>query len=142
MAEKTYNTGRVVGWSTYEEFLKETGYDPNKITNYIYNTLVTYGVTRIVELAADGWVPSHGGKFYVQTVKVSGASWGAVPIVGLDYEHYLDVFTEPKKTSDDTENADVTDKNAIEEAIGNVFGVYVSDENGKNLYLQFHLTVI
>lgn len=131
MAEKTYNTGRVVGWSTYEEFLKETGYDPNVITNYIYNTLVTYGVTRIVELAADGWIPSHGGKFYVQTVKVSGASWGAVPIVGLDYEHYLDVFTEPKKTSDDTENVDVTDKNAIEEAIGNVFGVYVSDENGK-----------
>lgn len=135
MAEKTYNTGRVVGWSTYEEFLKETGADPNVITSYMYNTLVTYGVTRVVELSSreDAWKPSKGGQFYTQTVRVQGASWGAVPIVGIDYESYLDVFTDPHKSSQDVESVDVVEKSALEEAIGNIFAVYVSDAEGKKM---------
>lgn len=134
MAEKTYNTGRVVGWSTYEEFLKETQADPNVITNFIYNTLVTYGVARRVELkpgeAADAWKPSNGGQFYTQTIRVQGASWGAVPIVGLDYESYVDVFTNPSSSTVGTESIDAEEKDAIETAVGNIFGVYVSDAHG------------
>lgn len=132
MAEKTYNTGRVVGWSTYEEFLKETGTDPNSITNYIYNTLVTYGVTRRVELQASegAWKLSHGGKFYTQTIRVKGASWGAVPIVGLDYESYMDVFSSPTTSETNVEQLDEIEKSSLEEAVGNIFTVYVSDENG------------
>ncbi len=131
MAEKTYNTGRVVGWSTYEEFLKETGADPNVITNYIYQTLVTYGVTRVVELIPGQWVESNGGQFYTQTVRVPGASWGAVPIVGIDYESYEDVFANPAATDAPTEQTDALEKADLEEAVGNIFAVYVSDATGK-----------
>lgn len=130
MAEKTYNTGRVVGWSAYEEFLKETGADPNIITNYVYQTLVTYGVTRIVELTPGNWVASHGGQFYTQTIRVQGASWGAVPIVGLDYESYLNVFNNPSSSTAGAESIDAEEKDAIETAVGNIFGVYVSDAQG------------
>lgn len=131
MAEKTYNTGRVVGWSTYEEFLKETGADPNVITNYIYQTLVTYGVTRVVELIPGQWVESNGGQFYTQTVRVPGASWGAVPIVGIDYESYENVFANPAATDKLTEQTDAIEKADLEEAVGNIFAVYVSDSRGK-----------
>lgn len=130
MAEKTYNTGRVVGWSAYEEFLKETGADPNIITNYVYQTLVTYGVTRVVELSPGRWVASHGGQFYTQTIRVPGASWGAVPIVGIDYESYVDVFTNPTSSTEEAEHKDTIEKDDLEEAIGNIFGVYVSDSIG------------
>lgn len=133
MAEKTYNTGRVVGWSAYEEFLKETGADPNIITNYVYQTLVTYGVTRIVELNPGNWVASHGGQFYTQTIRVQGASWGAVPIVGLDYESYLDVFNNPSSSTAGAESIDAEEKDAIETAVGNIFGVYVSDARGNKV---------
>lgn len=133
MAEKTYNTGRVVGWSAYEEFLKETGADPNIITNYVYQTLVTYGVTRIVELTPGNWVASHGGQFYTQTIRVQGASWGAVPIVGLDYESYLDVFNNPSSSTAGVESIDAEEKDAIETAVGNIFGVYVSDARGNKV---------
>lgn len=130
MAEKTYNTGRVVGWSAYEEFLKETGADPNTITNYVYQSLVTYGVTRVVELIPGNWVASHGGQFYTQTVRVPGASWGAVPIVGIDYESYVDMFANPTTSTEDVEQKDTVEKDDLEEAIGNIFGVYVSDAIG------------
>ena len=130
MSERTYNTGRVVGWSSYEEFLKETGIDPNVITPFIYQTLVTYGVTRLVALSATGWQESTGGKFFTQTVQVPGASWGAIPIIGLDYESYLTVFDDPTSSTSTTEELDEQDKAALEQAIGNVFSVYVSDENG------------
>lgn len=134
MADKTYNTGRVVGWSTYEEFLKETQLDPNSITNYVYSTLVTYGVTRRVALnpgeGSDAWKASGGGLFYIQTVRVPGASWGAVPIVGMDYEAYLNVFSDPAHTSSTVEEADVTKKEIIEKALANIFSVYVSDADG------------
>ena len=133
MAEKTYNTGRVVGWSSYEEFIRETGVDPTVVSNYVYQTMVAYGVTRRVQLAADGWVPTEGGKFYRQTIQVPGASWGAVPIIGLDYESYLDVFTHPSSTSEASESADETDKQALEAAIGNIFTVYVSDSSGNKV---------
>ena len=133
MAEKTYNTGRVVGWSAYEEFLKETGADPNIITNYVYQTLVTYGVTRIVELTPGNWVASHGGQFYTQTIRVQGASWGAVPIVGLDYESYLDVFNNPSSSTAGAESIDAEEKDAIETAVGNIFSVYVSDARGNKV---------
>lgn len=130
MAEKTYNTGRVVGWSAYEEFLKETGADPNTITNYVYQTLVTYGVTRVVELIPGNWVASHGGQFYTQTIRVPGASWGAVPIVGVDYESYVDMFTNPTSSTEKAEQKDTIKKEDLEEAVGNIFGVYVSDSIG------------
>lgn len=130
MAEKTYNAGRVVGWSTYEEFLKETGADPNTITNYVYQTLVTYGVTRVVELIPGNWVASHGGQFYTQTIRVPGASWGAVPIVGVDYESYVDMFANPTSSTEESEQKDTIEKEDLEEAVGNIFGVYVSDSMG------------
>ena len=131
MIEKTYNTGRVVGWSSYEEFLKETGTDPSVITPFIYQTLVTYGVTRLVELPAAGWIQSAGGKFYTQTIRVPGASWGAVPIIGLDYDAYMTLFEDPEDSTEARDELDEQDKNAIEDAIGNVFTVYVSDEDGR-----------
>ena len=130
MAEKTYNTGRVVGWSAYEEFLKETGADPNTITNYVYQTLVTYGVTRIVELIPGNWVASHGGQFYTQTIRVPGASWGAVPIVGVDYESYVDMFANPTSSTEESEQKDTIEKEDLEDAVGNIFGVYISDSVG------------
>ena len=139
--EKTYNLGRAVGWSNYEEFLKENpNVDPATVTRFVYETLVTYGVTRVVELSATDWHSSNGGLFYTQTIRVPGASWGAVPIVGLDYEYYMQVFTNPaalgmtddqKKAEASAEVDDVTDKNAVETAIGNIFGVYVSDSQGR-----------
>lgn len=130
MANRTYNTGRVVGWSTYEEFLKETGVSPSDLSSYMYNTLVTYGVTRVVDLSTDAWTTTNGGKFYTQTVEVSGASWGAVPIVGVSYEAYLDVISSPTTTDEAAEVLDIADKEAIEEAVGNIFAVYVSDAQG------------
>ena len=130
--KKTYNLGRAVGWSNYEEFLKENPtIDPAKVTRYIYETLVTYGVTRVVELVPGNWVASNGGKFYTQTVKVPGASWGAVPIVGIDYEYYLDMFANPTESKAEVEEVDTVEKEDLEEAIGNIFGVYVSDSNGR-----------
>ena len=139
--EKTYNLGRAVGWSNYEEFLKENpNVDPATVTRFVYETLVTYGVTRVIELSATDWHSSNGGLFYTQTIRVPGASWGAVPIVGLDYEYYMQVFTNPaalgmnddqKKAEASAEIDDVTDKNAVETAIGNIFGVYVSDSQGR-----------
>lgn len=138
MAEKTYNTGRVVGWSTYEEFLKETGADPNIITNYIYQTLVTYGVTRIVTLSADRkqWKQHSNDNttFYTTTVRVPGASWGAVPIVGIHYDTYIDTFYEGGEGSyKDAKPEEAYDKEALEKAVGNIFTCYVSDANGKRV---------
>lgn len=131
MAQKTYNTGRVVGWSSYEEFLKETGADPSQISRYIYQTMVTYGVTRIVELSPGNWLASNGGQFYTQTVRVPGASWGAVPIVGLDYTNYLDVLLDPTTSTESVEQTDALEKSDLEAAVKTIFTVYVSDENGK-----------
>lgn len=129
--EKTYNVGRVVGWSAYEEFLKENpDIDPSKVTRYVYQTLVTYGVTRVVELIPGAWVSSHGGQFYTQTIRVPGASWGAVPVVGIDYDAYVDVFTAPGSSTEKAEQKDAIKKDDLEEAIGNIFGVYVSDSVG------------
>lgn len=129
--KKTYNVGRVVGWSAYEEYLKENpDVDPSKLTRYVYQTLVTYGVTRVVELIPGAWVRSHGGQFYTQTVRVPGASWGAVPIVGIDYDAYVDVFTKPGSSTEAAEQKDAIEKDDLEEAVGNIFGVYVSDSVG------------
>lgn len=134
VAEATYNLGRAVGWSTYEEFLKETGADSNVITSYIYSTMVTYGVTRVVELqpgeGSGAWISTHGGQFYRQTIQVPGATWGAVPIVGLDYNFYLGTFAEPDSSTQEMEQIDALEKEAIESAVGNIFAVYVSDEDG------------
>ena len=138
MAEKSFNTGRVVGWSAYEEFIMETGADPSKITNQVYQTLVTYGVTRKVLLSPgiasqpdeEGWTPTHGDQFYTQTVRVPGASWGAVPIIGVDYATFLEVFIRPGSTTTATELVDSEEKQALDEAVGNIFTVYISDEFG------------
>lgn len=136
MAEKTYNTGRVVGWSTYEEFLKETGADPNVITNYIYQTLVTYGVTRIVTLPADRtkWKQHSDDTttFYTTTIRVPGASWGAIPIVGIHYDTYIDKFYDGGDGNyKEAKPEEAYDKETLEKAVGNIFTCYVSDVNGK-----------
>lgn len=136
MAEKTYNTGRVVGWSSYEEFLKETGADPDVITNYIYQTLVTYGVTRIVTLPADRtkWKQhsTDTTTFYTTTIRVPGASWGAIPIVGIHYDTYIDKFyVGGDGNYKEAKPEEAYDKEALEKAVGNIFTCYVSDVNGK-----------
>lgn len=133
MAEKTYNAGRVVGWSAYEEFIRETGTDPGVISSYIYQTLTTYGVSRRVELAANGWEETGGGQFYMQTIEVAGASWGAVPVIGIDYESYMDFFTNPSSTSSTEESIEINDtfeKETLEQSVANIFSVYVSDSHG------------
>lgn len=136
MAEKTYNTGRVVGWSSYEEFLKETDTDPNVITNYIYQSLVTYGVTRIVTLPADRtkWKQHSNDNttFYTTTIRVPGASWGAIPIVGIHYDTYIDNFYSGGEGNyREAKPEEAYDKEALEKAVGNIFTCYVSDSNGK-----------
>lgn len=141
MAEKTYNTGRVVGWSNYEEFIKETGYDPNVITNHVYNTLVTYGVTRVVTLPVRAYqwqahVDSVSGEteptFYTTTVRVPGASWGAIPIVGIDYDTYFRSFYSGGNGKYAEAKSDcIAAKQALEKAIGNIFTCYISDSTGK-----------
>lgn len=140
MEEKTYNLGRVVGWSQYEEFLKENPeLDPQAITPQIYSTLVTYGVTRIVTLPADRelWRMHQDGSadapvFYTTSVRVPGASWGAVPIVGIDYNSYFNSFNpnQEGKYHDIAASAAI-DKDALERAVGNIFTCYISDSNGK-----------
>lgn len=130
MAEKTYNAGRVVGWSAYEEFIRQTGTDPTVISSYIYQTLVTYGVSRRIELLSGNWTPSNGGQFYTQTIEVAGASWGAVPIIGLDYEAYMEVFASPSTTTESDEIDDTFEKDTLEQSVANIFAVYVSDELG------------
>ena len=135
MPTKTYNMGRVVGWSTYEEFLKENpNIDPSKVTSMVYSTMVTYGVTRIVTLpaTANRWQPVQGTDtvFYTATVEVPGATYGAVPIVGINYDYYIRTFKgSAKKYSDATELAG-TNKELLEKAFSCIFTCYVSDANG------------
>lgn len=137
--KKTYNLGRAVGWSNYEEFLKENPtVDASKVTRYIYETLVTYGVTRIVTLPADRnlWY-EHPAKdnekptFYTTTIRVPGASWGAVPIVGINYDTYIDKFYDGGTGKyGDAKPEEAFDKQALEKAVGNIFTCYISDANG------------
>ena len=135
MPTKTYNMGRVVGWSTYEEFLKENpNIDPSKVTSMVYSTMVTYGVTRIVTLpaSATSWQPVQGTDtvFYTATVEVPGATYGAVPIVGINYDYYIRTFKgSAKKYSDATELAG-TNKELLDKAFSCIFACYVSDANG------------
>lgn len=113
----TYNTGRVVGWSTYEEFLRENPtVDPAIVSAQVYQTMVTYGASRKVVLPTTGWA---GTTILTQTVAVPGAIWGAVPIIGLNYED---------NTADEIDSA--TGKSSLEHAFGNVFSCYVSDGSG------------
>lgn len=137
--KKTYNLGRAVGWSNYEEFLKENPtVDSSKVTRYIYETLVTYGVTRIVTLPADRnlWY-EHPAKdnekptFYTTTIRVPGASWGAVPIVGINYDTYIDKFYDGGTGKyGDAKPEEAFDKQALEKAVGNIFTCYISDSKG------------
>lgn len=137
--KKTYNLGRAVGWSNYEEFLKENPtVDPSKVTRYIYETLVTYGVTRIVTLPADRnlWY-EHPTKdkekptFYTTTIRVPGATWGAVPIVGINYDVYIDKFYDGGTGKyGDALPEEAFDKQALEKAVGNIFTCYISDSKG------------
>lgn len=119
MAKETYNTGRVVGWSTYEEFLKQNpDIDPSIVTALVYQTMVTYGAASLVDLPInrESW---SGDVLLTQTVAVPGAIWGVTPIVGLNYTAYQ-------------QNNTVPDKGKIERGISNIFSCYVSDQNGKN----------
>lgn len=135
MSTKSYNMGRVVGWSTYEEFLKENpNIDPNKITSMVYSTMVTYGLTRIVTLPAEAnkWQPTQGTEtvFYTTTVEVPGATFGAVPVVGVNYDYYVREFkSSAHKYSDATEQAGAN-KELLEKAFSCIFTCYVSDVNG------------
>lgn len=122
MAERTYNTGRVVGWSAYEEFLKEyPNIDPSVITEQIYTTAVTFGVTRIVNLPLTNW---SGTNILTKTVAVPGAVWGAVPIAGI----YYDGLT----ALEDTATAATAKEHALE-AAGSIFACYCSDAQGHKL---------
>ena len=117
MSTQTYNTGRVVGWSSYEEFLKQNPeIDPSIITEQVYQTLVTYGAARILEIPMSGW---RGNKILTQTIQVPGAIYGVVPIVGIYYGAAL---------SDTSES--VTQKAKLEGGIKNIFACYVSDSAG------------
>lgn len=135
MPTKTYNMGRVVGWSTYEEFLKENpNIDPSKVTSMVYSTMVTYGLTRIVTIPANAsaWQPSQDTEttFYTATVEVPGATYGAVPVVGINYDYYIRTFkSESKKYSEATTQAG-TNKELLEKAFKCIFTCYVSDANG------------
>ena len=117
MSTKTYNTGRVVGWSTYEEFLKENpSVDPTTITAQVYQTMVTYGAARRVSLPMTGW---SGTTILTQTVAVPGAIWGVVPIVGINYDAYTD-----------DQVGSAAGKVALERAVGTVFSCYTSNSTG------------
>lgn len=132
---KTYNMGRVVGWSNYEEFLKENpNIDPSKITSKVYSTMVTYGVTKVITLPSlrDGWEPAQGEDtvFYTTSVRCSGATYGAVPIVGVNYDYYVRTFKFDKsKYSEATETAGAN-KELLQKAFNCIFTCYVSDGNG------------
>lgn len=128
--------GRVVGWSAYEEFIKEhPDVDTAKLTPQIYTTLCTYGVTRIVE------IPSNPNKwrkhttdettFYTATVKVPGATYGAVPIVGIDYDAYVTDFYpgQSDRYHEALPQAGVNKEN-LEKAFSCIFTCYVSDSLG------------
>lgn len=135
MSTKTYNMGRVVGWSTYEEFLKENpNIDPNKVTPQVYSTLVTYGITRKVLIPSDAieWEPVQGSDttFYTATVGVPGATYGATPIVGINYDAYVHTFkNDVHKYSAATAVAGAN-KELLDKAFQCIFTCYVSDENG------------
>lgn len=120
MATETYNLGRVVGWSTYEQFLLENpNIDPTVITQQVYQTMVTYGVTRRVTLPTTGWT---GDTILHQTIRVYGAEYGVVPIIGIDYERYtLDTDDSPSGKAD------------IERVVGNVFSCYTSNSEGNKV---------
>ena len=132
---KTYNMGRVVGWSTYEEFLKENpNIDSSVITPMVYSTMVTYGVTRVVTIPAEAnkWQPVQGTDtvFYTATVEVPGATFGAVPIVGVNYNYYVNTFKgNNHRYAEATEQAG-TNKELLEKAFRCIFTCYVSDVNG------------
>lgn len=116
MANKTYNCGRVVGWSSYEEFLKENpNVDPNVITEQIFITAVTYGVTRKVELPLTGWTTDDIGLYCIQ---VPGAVWGAVPIVAPDYDAMNATYPTPQA---------VEYREEIDSIMARIFAVYTSN---------------
>lgn len=119
MPTQTYNTGRVVGWSAYEEFLKENpDVDPDIVTAQIYYRAVTYGVSRVVDLPTSGWT---GTTVLKQTVALPGALWGVVPILGIYYEGV--------QALQDTETA-ASNKAKVEGAFSNVFSCFVSNASG------------
>jgi len=128
---QTYNLGRVVGWSTYEQFIKDhPDIDPDVLTESIYQTMVSYGVSRQLVLSLDGWTAQPKAK--VKTIAVPGAVWGVVPIVGIDGTIY-----------DTAEKYD-----EIVSLVGYLIDCYVSDENGNRVlndtspsgYLTFRAT--
>lgn len=119
---KTYNLGRVVGWSAYEEFLKENpNVDPTKITRNIYTDMITYGVSIRVTLNPNiEWTTYSGeqGDLLKRTIPCPGAEWGTVPIIGLDYEQYI-------------LDKDMEKKSLAERAISTIFSAQCSNERGQ-----------
>lgn len=122
MAERTYNAGRVVGWSAYEQFLKEhPDVDPSTITEQIYTSAITFGVTRIVNLPLTDW---SGTNILTKTVAVPGAVWGVVPIASIYYDG-LDALA-------DTDSAGTAKEYALA-AASSIFACYCSDAQGHKL---------
>lgn len=116
MATKTYNTGRVVGWSAYEEFLKEhPEVDPTVITESIYYIAVSYGVTRIVEIPFNSWTTAD---IYLSTIEVPGAVWGVVPIVSPAYDQMNTMGPYPHAA---------TYRDEIDNIFSNIYTCYVSN---------------
>lgn len=122
MATKSYNLGRVVGWSSYEEFLKENpDVDPSIVTAQRYYSATTYGISRIVNVPTTGW---SGTNILTKTVAVPGAIWGVVPILGLCYDEAQGMV--PGTGAD-------TNKQNYERAASNIFACYVSDIAGNKV---------
>lgn len=119
---KTYNTGRVVGWSAYEEFLKQNpDIDPSVVTEQIWITATTYGVTRTVNLQTTGW---SGTNILTKTVAVPGAVWGTIPIAGIHFDALSALA--------DTATA-ASNKQKVMRAAENIFACYCSNSSGVKL---------
>lgn len=122
MSERTYNLGRVVGWSAYEEFLKENpDVDPHVVTEKVYMQAVTYGCARFVRLDMTDSTKWVGNDICKMTVPVPGSQWGTVPMFGLYYQG-LSGLADLAGVSDRVKLAD--------EAFSHIYCCYASTETG------------
>lgn len=131
---KSYNLGRVVGWSAYEEFLKEYSEVAPTLSEYVtepvYIRAITFGVSAKRVLPLTEWEPlekdHHQGEdpgpttLFRKIIPCLGACWGCVPVVGLDYSGY----TNPNQADD---------KWMAEKAISTIFACEVTDSEGNSV---------
>lgn len=151
----SYNLGRAVGWSAYEEFLKEyaSAYpelenaEPGRrLSDYVpepvYLRAITFGVSKYLNLptGTNAWNIEEGDEgtdytphLLTQIVECRGANWGCTPIIGLNYSSAQVV-------------EDIAKRRKLEKAISSIFscesvnseGVPVSSTNRLGGYLKFY----